>query len=274
MTNRRYFYFCYDHNHPSGGQKHTYEHVDVLNEQGYEAAVVHSDAGFRLTWFENNTRVISQNELNSIFRPERDVMVLPEDLGARAAAFPGRKVIFNKNLYHGFRSFGRVVPPEYLYLRPDVVAALAVSDHNLRHLRFAYPELPVFRVYSSIQADLFRYTPWASKKARILTIGKESPQLLTIYHTLMSRAAAGFNNAARFEWIFAENKTEAEMAALMGSAVAIIFTNVEEGLPRFVLESIASGRIVDSSSAMRSRSCSGLNRFLMISLHVLPSTNR
>jgi hypothetical protein len=164
--------------------------------------------------------------------------------GLKINGFSGRKVIFNKNLYHGFRALGLKGPDTYPYLNPEVMAVFAVSDHNARHLRFAYPGIDVFRVYTSIRSDIFRYRSWAQKRPRIVTIAKAAPQLLTIYHTLMSRAVAGLNNASAFEWIFVEDRSEQEMAKLLGSAVAVVFASVEEGLPRFLLESLASGCVV------------------------------
>ena len=58
MRHRRVFYHCYDDPKPTGGQKHTYQHVDVLNRCGFDAYIVHHTPGFRLTWFDNDTRVI------------------------------------------------------------------------------------------------------------------------------------------------------------------------------------------------------------------------
>ena len=52
-------YFCLpDYDVPSGGFRVVYRHVDILNEAGIPAAVLHCRAGFRCTWFENQTRVV------------------------------------------------------------------------------------------------------------------------------------------------------------------------------------------------------------------------
>lgn len=246
---RRIFYFCYDHNRPSGGQKHTYQHVDILNEAGLDAVVVHAKPGTRLTWFENRTRVTTLPEAMAEFNAARDVWVLPEDLGQHIHKFSGAKVIFDKNLYHGFAALGNPGPIQYPQLSAEVAAILAVSDHNVRHLRFAYPRANVIRVYSSIRGDLFRFRPWAEKKPRVLTIGKAVPQLLAIYHTLMARSAAGLSRANQFEWTMLTNSTEAETAGLMGEAVAVVFTSIEEGLPRFVIEALASGCVAVALSS-------------------------
>src|SRR6266542_5500719 len=100
----RIFYFAYDHNRPSGGQKDTYQHVDILNRAGYEAYALHRTKGFRLGWFENSTAIVSDEWFWRRRDEERDIVVLPEDLGPAICSYPGHKVIFNKNLYHGFRA--------------------------------------------------------------------------------------------------------------------------------------------------------------------------
>ena len=54
-------YFCApDWNVPAGGIRVFYRHVDILNEAGIPAAVLHRRAGFRCTWFENHTRVVGE----------------------------------------------------------------------------------------------------------------------------------------------------------------------------------------------------------------------
>lgn len=48
---------CPDLPHVLGGVRQTYRHVDVLNENGFEATIVHRKKGFKPTWFEHGTRV-------------------------------------------------------------------------------------------------------------------------------------------------------------------------------------------------------------------------
>ena len=46
-----------ENNKPSGGIKILYRHVDVLNRNGIDAALLHQNSGFRCSWFENETRI-------------------------------------------------------------------------------------------------------------------------------------------------------------------------------------------------------------------------
>jgi hypothetical protein len=55
-------YLCPDSDVPSGGVRVIYRHVDVLNDAGVRAAVLHGRSGFRCGWFEHSTRVAYVSE--------------------------------------------------------------------------------------------------------------------------------------------------------------------------------------------------------------------
>ena len=238
------FYFCYSHNNPTGGQKHTYRHVDILNEHGFNAWVFHPTEDFRLTWFDNETPVIGLAEFKKRFNPREDFVVVPEDLGLRIMELPGRKVVFNKNLFHGFGCYGQASDVRYPYHSPEVVAALTVSEHNRANLQFAYPHLEVHHVHLQIEPDIYCYRPLVHKKRQIASIAKAPESLLAVYHTIQSRAAAGLNPGKSFNWIFLGNKSEHETAEILRESLLFLFFSVAEGLGRMPLEAMASGCLI------------------------------
>jgi Glycosyl transferases group 1 len=240
MGEARVFYFCYAHNRPTGGQKHTYRHVDILNKHGFTAFIFHPIDNFRLTWFENDTRVIGYSEFVRTFDPTRDFVVLPEDLGLKINEFEGQKVIFNKNLFYGFRCYPNRAGLRYPYFN-DVVAVFTVSEHNRAQLQFAYPSLHIERVYSEIRPDIFSWRAVTDKKPQIACIGKNPESLMAVYHTMQARAAAGFNNGTKFKWIFLGDKSEIETAAILRESLLFIFLSVTEGMPRMPLEAMSCG---------------------------------
>lgn len=244
MPKSKIYYFCFSHNHPRGGQKHAYRHVDILNKYGYEALVFHPTDNFRLTWFENDTRVIGLSEFKERFDPSRDYIVLPEDLGTKISGFPGRKVIFNKNLFYGFQAYGFETTVSYPYHSPDVVSVLTVSDHNTAHLRFAYPHLMVQRVYLEIQPDTFPNRPLAAKKPQIVCVRKGLESLSVLYHILQSRSAMGLNRGRLFQWIFLGSKSERETSQILQESILFVFTSLAEGLGRMPLEAMSCGCLV------------------------------
>jgi glycosyltransferase involved in cell wall biosynthesis len=249
----RIFYHCYDHNHPTGGQKHTYQHVDVLNRNGFEAYAVHAQPGFRLTWFENSTAVLHRQEFDKIVDTERDFMVLPEDLASKMLDYPCRKVVFNKNLYHGARAVLKAaIDP---YHAPDVIAVFAVSEHNARHLRLAYPAKPVLVVRNEIRLHAFPFRPLTEKRAQIACLPKAMPQLATLTQILRARAHAGRNRLGDFDWVVLKNMTEEQMGETLRESLALVFLNVEEGLPRVPLEAMAAGCLVAAYATGPLREC-------------------
>jgi len=244
IDRHRIFYFAYAHQRPTGGQKHTYRHVDILNKYGYEAYVVHPLEGYRLTWFDNQTNVVGPSAFRKLFRESSDFIVLPEDLGSRIVQFRGRKVIFDKNVFHGFRTLGiGAAQQRYPYLDSTVVAVLTVSDHNRRHLQFAYPTVNCLRVFSEIDTSRFQFQPLTQKRRLIACLPKAQESLAVVFHSLRSRAAAGLNNASEFQWIFLGDRSEREVSQILQESLVFVFTSVAEGLPRMPLEAMACGCI-------------------------------
>ena len=131
-------YFCApDWNVPAGGIRVFYRHVDILNEAGIPAAVLHRRAGFRCTWFENHTRVVGS----------RDTVVGPEDLlvvselatsALRSLTPRHRFVVFNQNPHLTWQ----LVSAEEVDLytkNPSLAGIFVVSDHSLEMMRYAAP---------------------------------------------------------------------------------------------------------------------------------------
>jgi hypothetical protein len=147
------YIFCPDLPHPMGGVRMLYRHVDILNANGFDAAIVHSSPGFRINWFEHSTRVLHA----PVQLKKQDIAVFAEVGGTKIGEWaPGnRKVIFNQNAYYTFLRYaleGRVETP---YLHPEVVASIVVSEDSRRYLQHAFPSLPIHRIRYSIDPRLY-----------------------------------------------------------------------------------------------------------------------
>ena len=57
MSQPRIFFVTPDINSPTGGIKQLYRQVDVLNNNGFDAFILHQKAGFKCTWFKNDTKI-------------------------------------------------------------------------------------------------------------------------------------------------------------------------------------------------------------------------
>ncbi len=244
MNQPQIFYYCYDHQNPTGGQKRTYKHVAILNRNGFPAFAWHREPGYRLQWFENQIPVVDAEGFERRFDKDRDFLVLPEDLGWDILSYPGKKVIFNKNLYYGFNCFGGDVATCYPYTHSDVVGAMVVSDHNLRHLRFAFPQTEIIKVDTEIDSTVFRWAPLSKKKKLVTATGKSPRHLRIIYQLINARSRAGLNNANEYEWELLRGRTEAEAANLFQNSLLFLFFNADEGLSRMPIEAMMSGCLV------------------------------
>jgi glycosyltransferase involved in cell wall biosynthesis len=243
-SNSRIYYVAGDSNAPSGGEKHVYQHVDVLNASGFDAHVLHNRSEGRHTWFANNTSVVDYQSFWRMYDMRQDYIVLPEPFGDGILSFPGRKVIFNKNLYYGFKAFGRRQRGRYPYVHDSVAAVFAVSDHNLAHLRFAFPQARIFRMYSHIDATVFRFRPPREKSKRIACVAKADEPFMVLFHMLLARSRAGLNRLGEYEWVFLEGMSEEEVARVLEASLLLVSLSTHEGLPRGVLEALACGCLV------------------------------
>jgi glycosyltransferase involved in cell wall biosynthesis len=239
----RIYYFCFDHDRPTGGVKQIYRHVDILRRHGHEAFVLHDTPGARATWFANQTPIIDRATFVRQHDATFDLVVLPEDLGDRILEFPGHKVIFNQNVFAGFTAL-HWSTPTYPYLDPDVVATLTVSDHNREYLSFAYPQTKVLRVHCGVDASRFTFRPLAEKKRRVVCADKSPEDVCTLLHILQSRARQGLNRLQDYGWALLRGRSEADVATLFGESLLFIFLSTTEGLALTPLEAMLSGCLV------------------------------
>jgi hypothetical protein len=237
------FYYMYSDG-ISGGEMDSYHHVDILNDCGYNAYALHL-TGTPHTWFKNQTKVIDGPSFWEIYNPQRDYLVFPEPLGEFISSMPGKKVIFNKNLYKGFKVMGfKPGTVRYPYIESKVVAVFTVSKHNYECLEFAFPEAKLFRMYTRIDCNMFAYKTLPNKKRRIAIVDKTEEPLLVLCNMLKARAHAGLNNLLDYDLTLLRNYTHSQVAEILSDSLMLITVSTYEGLPRVVLEAMASGCIV------------------------------
>ncbi len=85
----------------SGGVRVIHRHVDLLNEMGWQAQMVHPSKAPRIEWFEHSTRLVQTMRLEVA---DHDVVVVPEFYAVRFANLPTwcRTVVFNQGGYLTF----------------------------------------------------------------------------------------------------------------------------------------------------------------------------
>ena len=149
------WFMCPDFERPSGGIRKLYGSVDILNDAGLEAAIVHQRRGFRCTWFEHRTRIVS-NKRTAV--RQQDVIVVPKIYGRSIRDLPQgvRQVIFNQNAYLTLNSLVRDRAAAAPYIdNPDLSTVLVVSEDSARLVEYAFPGIRVQRVRPGLDPVLY-----------------------------------------------------------------------------------------------------------------------
>lgn len=146
------FFSCPDYEKPSGGIRKIYRYVDILNNAGIDATVLHFKEGFTCSWFEHTTPVAWMHTATAT---PGDVVAIPEMFGRRInTMFPGlRKVILNQNCYMTFELFPLDYEGPYPY--DDALAAIVVSEDSEEYVKLAFPRCRVLRIHYAIDPALF-----------------------------------------------------------------------------------------------------------------------
>jgi glycosyltransferase involved in cell wall biosynthesis len=147
------YFLTPDYDVPAGGVRVIYRHVDILNEAGLAAFVLHSRRGFRCSWFENQTRV---TDIGSVRIGPQDLLVVPElDIDLLSRVGPTcRYVIFNQNSHLTWSRADADVAAQY-ERNPSLAAVVVVSEHSGEMLRQAFPAAPIRRVRLGVDPRLF-----------------------------------------------------------------------------------------------------------------------
>lgn len=232
------YMFCPDNQTPTGGVKVIYRHVDLLNASGVDAVVVHEEPGFRVEWFDNDTRVTSRSEVTL---HSSGIAVLPEVYGPDASDYaPGmRKVIFNQSgslTFHDYPQDG--APSRTPYLDPEVIACFGISERVVRYLEHTFPMMPVFRVSWSVDAELFRPAP--ARLRQIAFMPRKHPEeAREVFNILRYRGVLD-----GYAVVPLDGLTEAEVAAALSESLFFFSFGYPEGLPLPPAEAMAAGCVV------------------------------
>jgi hypothetical protein len=241
------YYLTPDEQRPTGGVRNLYRHVDLLNAAGVESAVVHTRAGFRCRWFENQTRVMAAAQV--ALTPD-DVLVVPESYGPWLHRLPRgpRVVIFNQGPYYTFDPIpfaGSAAGAPYSGIE-GLVALLTVSEDGEALLRWTFPDLPVHR--ARVVVDGARFHPDGTPRERriaYLPRSRRSDDREQLLHMLRARGVLD-----GWQLVPIQGMTETELAGtLRGCPIFLSFSHREGfGLPP--AEAMASGCYVVGFTGM------------------------
>ncbi|MCK1335473.1 glycosyltransferase [Bradyrhizobium sp. 38] len=233
------WFLCPHYKSPSGGVRKLYQCVDTLNAAGLDAAILHARPGFRCSWFENSTRVVSASELTL---GPRDIFVVPEVYGRSICNLPRnvRQVIFNQNAYLTLSSLENGLAHAEPYTNnPDLALVLVVSQDNADVIRRTFPAIPVRRLRLGINPSLY-HPPQGSKQRRIVYMPRKRPDdAAAVLAQLRLRGALN-----GWDIVAIAGRSEAETAELLRTARLFLSFSFREGFGLPPLEALACGCIV------------------------------
>lgn len=222
------YYYCRDNNTPSGGRKVIYQHVDILNSCGIDAIVVHEHPEFRVDWFENTTRI---TDLETWEPTWDDIVVVPETMGGdleslKIADIP--KVFFVQGPALMF-VWGNDENP---YYHPSTLGIMTVSDWATDMLRFAFPTIPIGRVYNSLDK-----IDWTDQKQKLVAYnpGKGFEYLQIATSIVNTRRQIPDWGAQSIEG------QPADVREVLRNAALFAASSMHEGLGMLPLEAGAAG---------------------------------
>ena len=152
------YFYVPDFDKPSGGVGLTYDHVKVLNENGFTAKVLHTKQDFVPEWLGDraeNVPVVYLEEdklelrmQDFIFIPEGFPQVMDNLHKQRAAC---KKIVFCQNWYNVLNS----LQPGQFWNQFGIGECMSVSNVQTEYLKAIMPFLKFKQVVGSIDAETF-----------------------------------------------------------------------------------------------------------------------
>jgi hypothetical protein len=234
------YYVTPDDNCPSGGIRTIYRHVDILNSEGVNAAVVHHKRDFTCTWFPHQTHIAYADDI--CLTPE-DIVVVPEIYGETADNIPRgvKRVIFNQGAYLTFaRSTIDSSAITSMYLgSPDLAAVLVVSEDSSEYMRYAFQNVRVERIHQSIDPKIF-YPSDAPAGRRIAFMPRRyTSDIVQVIQLLRARRAL-----RDWDLVPIENSSPLQAAEQLRSAAIFLTLSNQEGFGIPPVEAMACGCLV------------------------------
>jgi hypothetical protein len=161
------YFFLPDFEKESGGMKLAYDHVKAMNENGFNAKVLHQKEGYFPKWLEAYYDLNEDGTFKDIpivysegdeplaigmedffFIPEGFPQVM-ENLAKQNA--PCKKIIFCQNWYYVLNS----LPPGVFWDSYGITDVMSVSNSQSEYLKLIMPFLKIKNVIGNIDSEVF-----------------------------------------------------------------------------------------------------------------------
>ena len=222
----------------SGGVRVIHRHVDLLNEMGWRAQMVHPSNAPRIEWFEHSTRLVQTLRLDVA---EDDVLVVPEFYAVRLETLPSwcRTVIFNQGGYLTFDLVDlQAMAGRSLYRDlPTLAGVLTPSRDSQALLQHTFRGIDVALARPVVDSAVFRPPahdePPAGRRFAYFR-SRRPEELHQLLHVLRERGID-------WEPMPIAGRTESEVAAILRSCAVFLSFSERDGFGLPPAEAMASG---------------------------------
>lgn len=203
LNNKDYtsWFYAPDFDKPSGGIKVIYDQVQILNQNGFKARVIHQKVGFKPEWLEGlyekdedgNFKDIPITYLDDGNLPlsMEDFFFIPEGFpqlmeNLKDQNAPCKKIVFCQNWYYIMNALKPGVTWDHYGIRDVLVNCDTVG----RYTQMLMPLMNIKKVTSSIDGDLFKVEDSVKTKKPIVAFqpsrdgGVKSSNVLKTFYAL------------------------------------------------------------------------------------------
>jgi len=245
LTFMKIYYVCPDLPAPSGGIKRLYQHVEILNNAGFNSCILHFKKNFKPNWFLSNAPAAYMEE-NPAFSPN-DIFVFPEGLAtvmSKFIRFPCKKVVIALSHSYIFQN----MPLGENWNNYGITAVITPSKIIKDLISWSMNIKDVVQIGTTIDSHLFNYVP-EMKTLQVAYIKRKDTSAEIVEKILKSKRI-DFKNIL-FNKI--ENLPINVYAETLKSSEIFISTSPLEGINRSVLEAMACGCICIGYDGLGSR---------------------
>jgi hypothetical protein len=233
---KRIFYECRDITAPSGGVRRLYRHVEILNKNGFSAAILHHSPGFRFGWFESQAPISYWTEQFAL--AENDVIVIPEghvDVIVRTQFAAYNRVIIALNWANIYPNLPSGIDYRDLGVKDIIAGSECEHDFLLRSMN-----LESTIIVSGIDSELFK--PAANGKR--LQIAYMPRKNLVVFRSIAGVFRSKYPQFSNVPFVPVDRVDHSAVAGVLSESLLFLATGFPEGLARPPLEAMAAGCIV------------------------------
>ncbi|MGJ1412123.1 glycosyltransferase [Sphingobacterium thalpophilum] len=260
------YFICPTNKFATGGVKQMYRQVEILNDNGFNAQILHKWYGRKEKWLDSappisyspyifkKIKYHSTPKKLNIFRSivlfffklispkikDNSILVFPEFYGLNSYQIAPNipRVIFNQNCYYTFDHSRTFELKNNTYTNKRTLGIITVSEDSKKYLKSVFPDSSIHKLRLGINNKLFFYT--GEKRRQICFMPRKlSDDVSQVVNILKLK---GIDDS--WELVPIENKTEKEVAQIMQESAIFLSFNHREGFGLPPVEAMACGCIV------------------------------